>query len=335
MRYPFSKSGLLIAFILVYMLVSACSNSGSTANEKPAQTPAESNAPVETEASQSATKVYKDALGREVEIPVNPQRIITTQYLPEMIAVGVKPVGAVTHLLSNFVAIKDQIGGIEDIGAANAMNMEKALELQPDLIIATEWNEEQLDQLSKIAPTVVVKWEGNDAIKHFKDVADVLGKNDKAEQWIKDYEQEAAEARTKLASFVKEGETFGVVVIGGYEKGQLRVYGTGNVGYTLFDTLQFPMTDVVKTEWDKGDHELGINISLEKLNEFASADRLFVVKFNNDPDFLKKVEESSLWSMLPAVKNNKVYVVEDALWFSYDVMSFKGQLEDAVQLLSK
>jgi iron complex transport system substrate-binding protein len=335
MRYLSSKSGLLIAFILVCVLVSACGNSAPAATEKPAQPPAESTAPAETEASEPATKMYKDALGREVEIPANPQRIVTTQYLPEMIAIGVKPVGAVSHLLSGFISIKDQIGGIEDIGPANEMNLEKALELQPDLIIATEWNEAQLEQLSKIAPTVVVKWEGNDAFKHFKDVADVLGKSDKAEQWIKDFNQKAEEARAELAPYVKEGETFGVVVIGGYEKGQLRVYGTGNVGYTLFDTLQFPMTDVVKTEWDKGGHELGINLSLEKLNEFASADRLFVVKFDNDPDFLKKVEESSLWSMLPAVKNKKVYTVDNELWFSYDVMSFKAQLDDAVQLLSK
>ncbi|BBI36552.1 hypothetical protein KCTCHS21_59510 [Cohnella abietis] len=279
--------------------------------------------------------MYKDSTGREVTIPTHPQRVITSQYLPQMLAAGLKPIGAATHLLNNFTAVKDQLTGIEDVGQANEMNLEKALTLNPDLIIATEWNEDKLDQLSKIAPTVIVKWEGKDPFQHFTDVADILGRSDEAQQWIQAYDKKGEEARAKLKDYVKEGETFGVVVIGGYEKGQLRVYGTGNVGYTLFQTLQFPMTDFVKTEWNKGDNNQGLAISLEKLPEYASADRLFVVKFDNDPEFLKQVEDSRLWSDLPAVKNNKVYVVDASLWFSYDIMSFEAQLNDAVRMLAK
>jgi len=328
------------ALLLIVAVLSACGGNDASPSASPSSSgPASPSAstPASPEASPSsseaATRVYKDALGREVEIPTHPQKVITTQYLPEMIAVGAKPIGVATHLLTNFKSIKDQIGGIEDIGAANEPNVEKMLTLQPDLIIATEWNQDRLEDLNKIAPTVVVQWENNDAIEHMKDVADVLGLNAEADKWLADYEQEAAEAREKLAPFVKPEETFGVVVIGGYEKGQLRVYGNGNVGYTLFDTLKFPMTDTVKTEWDKGNNSLGLSISLEKLPEFASADRLFLVRFDNDPDFLKEVDESSLWKNLPAVKNGKVYTVDPDIWFSYDVMSFRAQLKDAFTLL--
>ncbi|AZN38971.1 ABC transporter substrate-binding protein [Paenibacillus albus] len=286
-------------------------------------------------AGESATYTYTDAVGRKVEIPTHPKRIITTQYLPEMIAVGVKPVGAATHLLTGYVAIKDQLAGIEDIGVANAPDVEKMLALKPDLIIATEYNKDQLDQWSKIAPTIVVKWEGNDAFVHFKEVASVLGMKDKAEEWIQAYEKKAEDTRAKLAATVKPEETFGVVVIGGYEEKQLRVYGTSNVGYTLYDTLKLPMTDFVKGEMAKGNNEQGLSISLEKLPEFASADRLFLVTFDNDPDFVDEVNKSKLWKNLPAVKAGKVYAVNSDLWFSYDVMSFNAQLDDAVKLLSK
>ncbi|MEK3722794.1 ABC transporter substrate-binding protein [Paenibacillus sp. FSL H8-0034] len=181
----------------------------------------------------------------------------------------------------------------------------------------------------------MVQWEGQDAFQHFKAVADVLSQNEKAEAWIRAFDQKVKDVRTKLASHVKEGETFGVVVIGGYEKGQLRIYGGGNVGYTLFDALKFPMTEKVKQEMEKGGHELGVNISMEQLPEYASADRLFVVKFKNDPDFVKEIDDSKLWNNLPAVKNNKVYTVDDKLWFSYDVISISAQLDDAIKLLSK
>jgi len=320
---------LLCVLLFLGTLLTACATAKPQASsESPAPT---ASAPAPD--SEPATKVYKDALGREVTIPTHPKRIVTMQYLPEMLAIDVKPVGVVTHLLTNFTAVKDRISGIEDIGDADNPNLEKTLELKPDLIIAAEWNQDQLDNLNKIAPTVVVKWEGSDALQHFRDVADVLGETDKAEAWIQRFNQKAEAARAKLASAAVENETFGVVVIGGFEKGQLRVYGNGNVGYTLFDTLKLSMTDTVKTEWDKGNHELGMNISLEKLPEFASADRLFVVRFDNDPEFLAQVDDSRLWKNLPAVKNNRVYTVDPDLWFSYDVLSFEAQLDDALKLL--
>ncbi|MBP1989688.1 ABC transporter substrate-binding protein [Paenibacillus eucommiae] len=325
-----------VTILLLLLLVTAC---GKSATETPVQeqpqTSASTSTTTPTVETGAETKTYTDSLGREVVIPTKPERIVTTQYLPDMLALGIKPIGVPQHLLTNFASVKDLIDGIENLGPVNELNLEKTVTLNPDLIIAMEGNQELIDKLSKIAPTIVVKWSGSDPFQHLKDVADVLGLNDKADQWIAAYNKKSEEARAKLAAYVKPGETFGTVVIGGYEKGQLRVYGDSNVGYTLFNSLQFPMTNTVKTEWDKGGHDLGMKISLEKLPEFASADRLFVVKFDNDQDFLKQVEDSMLWNNLPAVKNNKVYVVNESLWFSLDVLSFEQQLDDAVKLLAK
>ncbi|MDI4644628.1 ABC transporter substrate-binding protein [Cohnella hashimotonis] len=325
---------LAVICMFVLLLLAGCgknSNAGN-GNEAAGSSPAPSSQAADRGAD---TTVYKDALDREVTIPARPQRIVTTQYLPELLAVGVKPIGVVSHLLTGFVSVKDEIDGIEDIGPANNINLEKTLELKPDLIIAADWDKDQLDKLQAIAPTVVVAWEGEDAFAHLDQVAALLGKTEQAEDWKRAFDEKAASAAEKLKAFVKPGETFGVVVIGGYEKGQLRVYGSGNVGYTLFETLGFPMTDVVKQEWDKGGHELGIQLSLEKLPEFASADRLFLVKFDNDPDFADQVLNSALWKKLPAVQNGRVYEVSDTLWFSYDVLSFDKQLDDAIRLLAK
>lgn len=287
----------------------------------------------EEQSESGGTRKVVDGIGREVEIPVHPERIIVTQYLPELLALDVKPIGAAQHLLTNFASVQGKIDGIENLGAVNELNVEKALSLDPDLILAMEGNEELINKLSLIAPTYIIKWGDRDAIEHFRDTAEVLGRSDKAEEWLAAYDKKVEETREKMSSVVSPGETFGTVVIGGYKQGQLRIYGDGNVGYTLFKSLQFPMTETVQTEWEKG-HELGMEISLEKLPEFASADRLVVVKYDNDADFLKQVEESSLWSKLPAVKNNKVYVVEADLWFSLDVLSFEQQLDDIVRLLT-
>ena len=329
------------ALLIAAILLAACGKGEGGENAGPSapssSTPVSSTTPSASsgEDEQAGTRLYKDALDREVEIPAHPQRVITSQYLPQMIALGMKPVGAATHLLTGFAAIKDQVGGIEDVGAANELNVEKMLTLKPDLILVAEWNRDAVEQLSKIAPTVVVQWEGQDPFEHLRVVADVLDQSEAAEQWLQAYKAKSDEARAKLAGFVDPSETFGAVVIGGFENRQLRVYGPGNVGYTLFETLGLPMTEQVRTEWEKGDNSLGLSISLEQLPEFASADRLFLVTFHNDEDFVSEVEQSRLWNNLPAVKNNKVYRVDDGIWFSYDVMSFEAQLDEAVQLLTR
>ncbi|REK75122.1 ABC transporter substrate-binding protein [Paenibacillus paeoniae] len=328
MRFHFFRIAVLI--MSVTLVLAACGNTGNTQGN--------GNQPGnETKQREEAatTRKWTDGSGREVEIPVNPQRVITTQYLPEMLALGVKPIAAPRHLLTNFASVRDKIDGIEDLGAVNELNVEKALALNPDLILTMEDDQELIDKLSKIAPTVVVTWNGKDAFDHLKDTADVLGLSDQAEQWIADYKKKVAETKEKLAPSVSSDETFGTVVIGGYKEAQLRVYADQNVGYTFFHALGFPMLDSVKSEWEKEKRPLGMDISMELLPEYASADRLFVVKFDNDPGFLDQVLESSLWKNLPAVKNNRVYVLESALWFPLDALSLDQQLDDVVKLLTQ
>ncbi|MFF2483125.1 ABC transporter substrate-binding protein [Paenibacillus sp. NPDC058071] len=328
----FRSFRLAILIMAVGLVLAACGNSGSNEGSNKGSNQGGENAPAETKAE---TRMWTDGIGREVEIPVKPQRIITTQYLPEMLALDVKPIGAAKHLLTNFASVEGKIDGVEDLGSVNEFNVEKALVLNPDLIIAMEGNDELISKLSKIAPTVVVKWDQKDAFEHLKDTADVLGIPEKAEKWIADYNQKVEQTKEKLKSVVSPDETFGAVVIGGFKDKQLRVYADQNVGYTLFKALDFPMTDAVKKEWEKEARPLGMDISMEMLPQFASADRLFVVQFDNGPEFLKQVLESSLWKDLPAVKNNKVYTLQNALWFPLDVLSLDQQLDDAVKLLTQ
>ncbi|MDQ0493268.1 iron chelate uptake ABC transporter family permease subunit [Paenibacillus brasilensis] len=82
------------------------------------------------------------------------------------------------------------------------------LELQPDLIIATEdTTPEVKEQLEKIAPTVVVSFGNGDVFKQLRDVAAVLGKDKEAEQWIASLDKKAEEGRKKLAGKFKKNET--------------------------------------------------------------------------------------------------------------------------------
>ena len=89
-----------------------------------------------------------------VEIPENPQTIVSDYYLGEMLAVDVKPAIASPYALNNpFLA--DYVDGIEALNTTSAeTSLEMIAETQPDLIITI--TEADYDKYSKIAPTVYI-----------------------------------------------------------------------------------------------------------------------------------------------------------------------------------
>jgi len=79
---------------------------------------------------------------------------------------------------------------VSPLGMNEQVNLEKILALQPDLILASQWNAEPIyKQVSAIAPTVL-----DDAIlgewkKSFTLHAATLGKAQQAEQLMSQYQQ--------------------------------------------------------------------------------------------------------------------------------------------------
>ncbi|MDQ0493269.1 ABC transporter substrate-binding protein [Paenibacillus brasilensis] len=91
-----SKLGVTICLIVLLTLaLGACGNAGNNT-----QTNKETGTNDSSEQSKTvAMREYTDAAGNKMSIPVNPQRVVTTQYLDAMLALGVKPVGVGSHLL--------------------------------------------------------------------------------------------------------------------------------------------------------------------------------------------------------------------------------------------
>lgn len=197
-RYRLKWESTFCLVVLLMVVLSACGNAASNnqTNDKTS-----TNDP----SGQSKTVVmreYTDATGNKISIPANPQRVVTTQYLDAMLALGVKPAGAASHLLEGDY-LKGKIDGVADIG--NPTNVEKVLELQPDLIITTEYTTPEVkEQLEKIAPTVVVSFGDGDLFEQLRNVAAVLGKEKEAEQWIASFNKKAEEGRKKLAGKFKK-----------------------------------------------------------------------------------------------------------------------------------
>ncbi|MGS5020213.1 ABC transporter substrate-binding protein [Paenibacillus sp. JJ1683] len=324
------KRGIMLGFAVFLMVVLAACGNAPSSN----QTNDKSGTDALNGQSKSvAAREYVDATGKKISIPANPQRVVTTQYLDAMLALGVKPVGAASHVLEGDY-LKGKIDGIADIG--NPTNLEKVLELQPDLIIATEdTSPEVREQLEKIAPTVAVSFGDGDVFKQLRDVAAVLGKDKEADQWIASFDKKAEEGRKKLTGKFKKDETITIYMT--YGKDVLRVYGARNVGHVIYRSLELNPPEYIRQKLAKDPKYNFVydSISMEKLPEL-SGDRIIMLVYDEatKDGMLKEIEQSALWKNLPAVKNHKVYFIKADPWFTYSPLAIDQSLDEAVNMFS-
>lgn len=267
----------------------------------------------------------------EVAIPANPQRIVATYYIGELAALGVKPIGTVTRQLGaknpNLASFTE---GMADIGAAP--NLEAIAGLEPDLIIAMDLDKIDYAQYARIAPTVVIPWVADDAMAKLRSVAKLLGKEEQAEAFIKDYEAKADLARQKVKGYVAADETVSIFRFFGKS---IRVYGGRDIGHALYNGLRLTPSPLIREAMQQNPNFTSTqDISLEQLPNYA-ADRIFVVVTDEDGDrAYKEAQQLSVWTNLPAVKNKKVYQIPADKWFTYDPVSIGVTLNEAVRILT-
>ncbi|KQO17817.1 ABC transporter substrate-binding protein [Paenibacillus sp. Leaf72] len=338
----FSASKRLIfvsAAALLMLLLAACGSNAGHSAEGAGSTPAAaatesaSAQPAATE-EQAAARIYKDVMGREVELPSNPQRIVAHYYASEMMALGFPMVGT-NFLNAKAVLGEEKLQGIADVsGEGVSTNLEKVLALEPDLIIVPNFlDAAEFEELSKIAPTVVIDYSG-DIFSRLRSLSEIVGKPEQAEDWIKKYEAKSEEKRELLKPVVAAGGTASAFVV--HVDGKLYIYGPQRLGPTMYDALGFKAPDKVG-ELFKDGKDLWKEISLEALPDFAG-DHIFLILQDDNEDAKKGTEEiinGAVWKNIPAVKNGHAYIVGKR-WSFNDPLTLDWLLDEMTnELLAK
>lgn len=284
----------------------ACSgnNDKNAGASSPAVSPSASASASPKTSTAPAERKYKDYKGHEVTIPSSPQRLIFFgETVGDLAALEYKPVGGGYTFMKG--AIFEKQLQFEDVGFP--LNLEKALELKPDLIITGNTDEKAYESLVKIAPTIMF-----DTFAPLEErmlqLGELIGKKAKAEEWLAAYKKKTVEMWTKLqAEGMKPGETATVLTY--YPGNKLFVMARAGLPQFIYDKNGFQTTPKVQAvlDADKGFEQ----ISQELLPEFAG-DRIFIL--NPVADEAKKSTEellkSKIWLELPAVKNGKVYFMD-------------------------
>lgn len=301
------------------LLLSACqasSNTGTTDSQPAPANTAKDNAAVET-------RIYEHLKGK-TEIPVKPQRVISLFHLGELMALGVKPVGATTYILNN--PLLSDTSDIADVGVPP--DAEKILSLEPDLIVTTgpfaEVVEGGYEALNRIAPTIVVE-QYNDPVKDVEMFGDILGKQEEAQEWNEAFATKIAEYREKISPFIGADETFSILNV---RPGAFYVYGDTNMGGNIiYKYLGLKSTEKVKTDVINGETW---EISAEVIPDFIG-DRLFLAVNKGAEGDMKEVEK--LIQNSPAGKAGRIYNIDFDQFLPSDPISVEQQLDIIVNLL--
>ncbi|WP_094096348.1 ABC transporter substrate-binding protein [Paenibacillus physcomitrellae] len=329
------KSSFVLLSLLVLMLVlSACgsnaannsagsSNAGSNAGNAAASTePSDSAAP-----SEATERTIKDAMGHDVKIPANPQRVLASYLEDHLVALGVKPVAQWS--VADGKSVQDYLqSSLADVPAIGYdLPPEQVASFTPDLIIIDSESAVEkglYEQYSAIAPTFVLgDAVRNDWRKSLTTIADLLGKQDEAEKVLADYDQKAADTKSKLEAAGVTGQSAAVLWI--TQKTVYMVKDSVASGEVLYKDLGFAepslAADISKTaqaDWNP--------VPLEQLSKL-DADHLFVM--NSDGPESETVK-SPLWQGLKAVKNGNVHEVSPTGGWMYKGAVAGGQIMDDV-----
>lgn len=302
---PRNRHGLLAGSLAVTaaLALSACGSSDSS----------DSGSGSGSE-SGGGTHTVKTAMG-DVSVPAAPKRVVVldTAELDSALTLGVKPVGA-THadVESGFLNYlpKEQLTGIKDVGAMMTPNLESIAALKPDLILTSKIRHgDKYAELKKIAPTVMTENTGYPWKENFQVHADALGKKAEAKMVTDDYASHTADVTKALGGKEKTAATE-VNMVRFVEGADIRIYGKQNYIATILADVGLGRPPIT----DKAKDGFSYDVSPEKI-DLADADAVFHSTYG-DPEKSKETRTtgSGLWKNMSAVKNGKVFAVDDQLW---------------------
>ncbi|MNO51620.1 Fe(3+)-citrate-binding protein YfmC precursor [compost metagenome] len=292
------RRGMAFCMAIVLVLVmAACSNNSGQA--KVAAT------------AETDFRVVNSEKG-EIKIPAHPTKVIGLSVVyPEFLqALGVTPIAAQNYQEDFPTYLQEPFKDTLKMGIAETPNFEMILASEPDLILAPVWwSDKDYDQLSGIAPTVLLP-QRDDWRDELKDIAEVLGKKEVADKVIQELEAKEAEAKQKLDDLVGNETVMYMMVM----PNSLILYGDQiDRGKFIHTTLGLEMIP------NFPDKDLSLSISLEKLPEY-NPDHL-ILQLNNEDDAEVKqtyadMLDSPLWKNMNAVKKNQVYTMAGKDWFN-------------------
>ncbi|GAM12387.1 ferrichrome-binding periplasmic protein precursor [Mesobacillus selenatarsenatis SF-1] len=290
-------------FLLMLVLVLSACGSGDTteksSDEKKEETP--------------KTVTYQSENGA-VEVPANPERVIVlSSFAGNVMALDVNMVG-----VDAWSKMNPRFEKLQDVEEVTDENLEKIIELNPDLIIGLS-NIKNVDKLKEIAPTVTFTYGKLGYLEQHLEIGKVLNKEKEAQEWINNFKADSKATGEEIKE--KIGADATVSVIENFDK-ELYVFGDNWARGTeiLYQEMGLNMPEKVKeAALEPGYYA----ISPEVLSEYAGDYVIFSKNAEGDTSF----QQTETYKNIPAVKNNRVFEVNAKEFYFNDPLTLEYQLE--------
>jgi iron complex transport system substrate-binding protein len=293
-------------------------------------TPPSTDSIAHTSDSKGDCKTIDHLMGQSC-IPLDPQRIVTIDEiaLDAVLALGVQPIAAAESSLvgSRGRHLSDKLAEVVSIGRETEPNLERLVQLKPDLILGFNSTvRNHYKSLAQIAPTVAFDYEHTDWKADLQQVGEMLGKRDRAQAQLADYQKRVAEFRSAMGD---RSEAITVSIVRFTAATQNVHYRTvaSFPGSVLQDVgLSRPIAQQTPTDKPFGD------VSLERM-DVLDGDVIIAMLDPRSEQSFQQFQNHPLWQTLKAVKTNRVYQVDSGYWSFGNILAANAILDDLFRYL--
>ncbi|NEQ30783.1 MAG: iron-siderophore ABC transporter substrate-binding protein [Leptolyngbya sp. SIO4C5] len=280
--------------------------------------------------SNIGTRSVEHAMG-VASVPNVPTRVVAldTAPLDAAIALGVTPIGAcVNETFPDYLG--DRTASITAIGSAGQPNLEKIAQLQPDLILGSKVNGEVVyPQLLQIAPAVLTEGNGRegDWSNQLRLYGEALGKPDKADQLLAEYQQQLQIVRQQIGS----PEDMVVSIVFSYLN-HVGFYSHTSFAGSILADIGFARP-LIQTQPVSATY-LSV-VSKEAFQDLDGDVIFFLVYDDEDTLTYDEFVQDPLFSQLSAVKSGRVYPTQSEVWAGgRNILAAQQVLQDIVGALA-
>jgi iron complex transport system substrate-binding protein len=280
-------------------------------------------------------RIIKHQLGESC-IPYQPQRIVLIDQdsLEAVVALGLKPIAATqANALGGKAALF--VGKIDDIvylGKESQPNIEKMVQLRPDLILGYEIGAENYSLFSQIAPTVSLELSQTEWKKSLQKIGEIVNRTQTAQQILNQYHQRIEQLRKTIQ---KKQPNLKVSISRFYSGSDITQFQTQQSfpGVVLEDVgLSIPPLQHKIAQTESSLDKSYVLVSKERL-ELLDGDVMFVALDPNAEENFNKYRHTVLWQQLNVVRNNQVYTVDSGYWIFGNILAANAILDDLSKYL--
>lgn len=330
-RFTFVSGACLM--LVTLMFTAGCGGGGASGKQA-----AEKNGVQEPQVtsagaggSNEPTRKVNDVYG-ETTVPAMPQRIVVldTSALDNLLALGVKPVGAPYSVSVNanfFAYLASDTKGIENVGTVDQPNLESVAKMNPDLIIGSKTNHDAVrDKLKQIAPVYFVDKTGDMWKEAFRQYADAVNQNEKGKEVLAAYEKRVNAFKSASGDKMKSLK----VSLLRPRQDHVAIYLKQSFGAALIEEagLSRPAGQTKDAFSSKVTEE-----------QIAELDGDLIIWYGRENElgyFQTKIQKNPLWNTLAAVKNKQVHQVDWEVWLSgAGIQAANKALDDLERIIAK